>query len=165
MFMLNSYDKSIESYKDYPVQTASHNSVVGSKQPYHLEQKPMQVLLIEDSALLREAIMEVLSHAKLNFKHVATTQLDAIALLDKEAFDFIIVDIELAQGNGFEVIKHVMHPDYAFSPPIAMILTNHAHPHYRQRAKDLGVKYFFDKSMDFDSAIETVEEEAAKFTS
>ena len=124
----------------------------------------MQVLLIEDSALLREAIMEVLSHASLNFKHVATTQADAIALLDKETFDFMIVDIELAQGNGFEVIRHVMQPDYRFTPPIAMILTNHAHPHYRQRAKDLGVKYFFDKSMDFDSAIDTIEEEAAKFT-
>jgi DNA-binding NarL/FixJ family response regulator len=125
----------------------------------------MQVLLIEDSALLSEAIMEVLSHAKLTFKHVATTQLDAIALLNKETFDFMIVDIELAQGNGFEVIKHVMQPNYPFAPPIAMILTNHAHPHYRQRAKDLGVKYFFDKSMDFDSAIETIEEEAAKFSS
>ncbi|HSH98377.1 MAG: response regulator [Methylophilaceae bacterium] len=146
------------------MQTATHNSIASYQQPYQLEQKPMQVLLIEDSALLREAIMEVLSHASLNFKHVATTQADAIALLDKETFDFMIVDIELAQGNGFEVIKHVMQPDYPFTPPIAMILTNHAHPHYRQRAKDLGVKYFFDKSMDFDSAIDTIEEEAAKFT-
>jgi DNA-binding NarL/FixJ family response regulator len=147
------------------MQTASHNYVVSSKQPFHSKYEPMQVLLIEDSALLREAIIEVLSDSKVNFKHVATTQLDAIALLDKETFDFMIVDIELAQGNGFEVIKHVMRPDYPFTRPTAMILTNHAHPHYRQRAKDLGVKYFFDKSMDFDSAIDTIEEEAAKFTS
>jgi len=146
------------------LQTASHNAVATSKHSIHSEHQQMQVLLIEDSALLREAIMEVLSHASLNFKHVATTQADAIALLDKEEFDFMIVDIELAQGNGFEVIKHVMQPNYHFTPPTAMILTNHAHPHYRQRAKDLGVKYFFDKSMDFDSAIDTIEEEAAKFS-
>src|SRR5450830_1339892 len=162
--MLGQYDKHMDEKRIFAVQTATHNDILRSNQPYRSEHNSMQVLLIEDSALLREAIMEVLSHASLNFKHVATTQADAIALLDKETFDFMIVDIELAQGNGFEVIRHVMQPDYRFTPPIAMILTNHAHPHYRQRAKDLGVKYFFDKSMDFDSAIDTIEEEAAKFT-
>ena len=43
------------------------------------------------------------------------------------------------------------------------ILTNHANSHYRSMAKDLGVHYFFDKSMDFDLAIEAIELEAERF--
>lgn len=162
--MLDTYENRLDKKGHHlSLQEASDSSLVSSRPLHRLEQKPMQVLLIEDSALLREAIMELLAHTKLHFKHIATTQSDAIALLDKEQFDFMIVDIELAQGNGFEVIKHVLQPDYPFTAPTAMMLTNHAFPHYRQRAKDLGVKYFFDKSMDFDRAIETIEEEAEKF--
>ena len=44
------------------------------------------------------------------------------------------------------------------------MLTNHANAQYRRLAKDLGVKYFFDKSMDFDLAIETIELEANRFS-
>jgi hypothetical protein len=44
------------------------------------------------------------------------------------------------------------------------MLTNHANSQYRKLAKELGVNYFFDKSMDFDLAIETIELEAEKFT-
>lgn len=40
------------------------------------------------------------------------------------------------------------------------MLTNHAYVIYRHRAQALGVKYFFDKSMHFDEAIEAIKKEA-----
>lgn len=124
----------------------------------------MKVLLVEDSALIRDAIVEVLSDSKhLQITEFATTQSKAIELLNEQQFDMLMVDIELEQGNGFEVVKHALSDDYAFKQPIFMMLTNHAHAQYRSLAKSLGVKYFFDKSMDFDLAIETIEQEAGKF--
>ncbi|MCB5187855.1 response regulator [Methylobacillus caricis] len=124
----------------------------------------MKVLLVEDSPLLREAIMEILSSCtSLAFAGVAVTQEEAVMQLRQQPFDLLLVDIELAQGNGFEVIKATQEPDYPYPRPTYLILTNHAYAQYRERARSLGVEHFFDKSMDFDIAIDTIEAEASKF--
>lgn len=69
----------------------------------------------------------------------------------------LLVDIELADGNGFEVIKYALAQPTISKPPVIMMLANHTHTQYRKFAKHLGVKYLFDKSLDFDLAIETIE--------
>lgn len=125
----------------------------------------MRVLLVEDSKLIRDTLISMLSNTQhLMVKALANTKKSAIALLDREQFDMLLVDIELAEGNGFEVIKYVLAKPYAIKPPLIMILTNHAHPQYRKFAKHLGVKYFFDKSLDFNLVIKTIEQEAALFS-
>jgi len=127
---------------------------------------PMKILLVEDSLLIRNTLIEILDNSSdLTVNGIASTQNTAIALLDEQQFDMLLVDIELAQGNGFEVIKHTQKAEYPFKEPVYVMLTNHANTQYRKLAHDLGVKYFFDKSMDFDLAIETIESEAALFSS
>ena len=127
--------------------------------------KQMKMLLVEDSKLLRDILFDAISHLdNISVTGTATTQQQAISLLNESAFDIVLLDIELAQGNGFEVIKHIQQENYAFKPPVLMMLTNHAHPHYRNLAKVLGVPYFFDKSMDFDLAIDAIELEADRFS-
>ena len=126
---------------------------------------PMKVLLVEDSVLIRDALMEVLSgDNNLTVDGIAATQSNALALLDTQQFDMLLLDIELAEGNGFEVIRHTQKTGYPFKAPVLIMLTNHANSQYRKLAKDLGVKYFFDKSLDFDLAIETIEREAEMFS-
>jgi DNA-binding NarL/FixJ family response regulator len=125
----------------------------------------MNVLLVEDSEMLRNVIKESLTEcSQVAVSGVAATQLEAIALLDEQQFDMMVVDIELADGNGFEVIKHTLESNYPFKPPVAVMLTNHAYTHYRRSAHELGVNYFFDKSMEFDKAVETIISEADRFS-
>lgn len=124
----------------------------------------MRVLLVEDSILLRDTIMDILGGAfGLQFDGLAATQSEAIDLIYKQPYDMLILDIELAEGNGFEVLKATQASDYPFPRPVYIIFTNHAYPQYRLLAKQLGVEHFFDKSMDFDVAMETIEDEARKF--
>ena len=126
--------------------------------------RSMKMLLVEDSNLLREVLFDTISNLKnLSIEGMAATQATSITLLNETQFDILLLDIELAEGNGFEVVKHIRKQSYPFKPPILMILTNHANSHYRSMAKDLGVHYFFDKSMDFDLAIEAIELEAERF--
>ncbi len=126
--------------------------------------KPMKMLLVEDSTLLREVLFETINNLKnLSVEGTAATQTKAISLLNEMQFDILLLDIELSEGNGFEVIKHTKKPHYPFKAPILMMLTNHANSYYRCIAKDLGVHYFFDKSMDFDLAIQAIEFEADSF--
>ena len=126
--------------------------------------RPMKMLLVEDSNLLRELLFENINNLKnLSVEGMAATQTKAISLLNEMQFDILLLDIELSEGNGFEVIKHTKKPQYPFKSPILMMLTNHANSHYRSMAKGLGVHYFFDKSMDFDLAIQAIELEAERF--
>lgn len=123
----------------------------------------MQILLVEDSALIKDAIVDSLSgNEHVSFEGFARTQEEAIALIYQRPFDLLLVDIELAKGNGFEVLKALESENYQFPRPVRIMLTNHAFSYYRNQAQLLGVEYFFDKSMDFDLAIETIEAEAAK---
>ena len=127
--------------------------------------KKMKMLLVEDSKLLRDILIDAINHLdNISVVASATSQQQAINLLNESEFDIVLLDIELAQGNGFEVIKHLLQEDYAFKQPVLMMLTNHAHSQYRSFAKTLGVPYFFDKSMDFDLAIDAIELEADRFS-
>lgn len=126
----------------------------------------MKVLLVEDSKLLREVLTEILSGCSgLSLEDFASNQAEAISLIQKQAFDLLVVDIELAKGNGFEVIRATRADSYPFSKPVCVVLTNHANKQYREEAKKLDIEYFFDKSMDFELAIETIEAESKKFSS
>lgn len=124
----------------------------------------MKILLVEDSVLLRSVITDSFKNcAHIDIQQFADTQIAATNLLDSQQFDLLLLDIELAEGNGFEVIKHTQTSHYLFKVPILIMLTNNVHPHYRKYAKELGVHHFFDKSMDFLLAIETIMIKAAKF--
>jgi CheY-like chemotaxis protein len=84
---------------------------------------------------------------------VATTEKEATRLLDAKQYDLIVADIELAEGNGFDVVRHTLAKDYSYAVPVTVMLTNHANSYYRNLAHTLNIKYFFDKSMDFEAAI------------
>ena len=56
--------------------------------------------------------------------------------------DIAIVDISLAEGNGFEVVKAMA----AAEPrPLVFVLTNHATQPYRDHAARLGADAFYDR--------------------
>ncbi len=116
-----------------------------------------KILLVEDSAILREGINNMLAAEDISIDDFAVSQQEAISLLDKKQYDVMIVDIELTQGNGFEVVKHALSNDYPYKRPTFIMLTNNAYKHYRDFAKKLGIDYFYDKSMEFDLAIEKIE--------
>lgn len=123
----------------------------------------MKILLVEDSKLLREAITEMLSFCDdISIEDVATTQNEAIRLLDSKPYDLMVADIELAEGNGFEVVRHTLQQSFPFLVPTTVMLTNHANHYYRNLASSLNIKYFFDKSMDFEEAIQAIVQESAK---
>ena len=162
-------ESSINYTNEPPAQNMSAKSDPPEASADHIRAKDspkqMKMLLVEDSKLLRYILFDAINHIEnVNVTDTATTQQQAISLLDKTQFDIVLLDIELAQGNGFEVIKHIQQKSYAFRPPVLLMLTNHAHPHYRNLAKTLGVPYFFDKSMDFDLAIDAIELEANRFS-
>lgn len=122
-----------------------------------------KVLLVEDSPLIRDVISEMLNDcSQLAIEDIATTSHEAIDLLDRREYDLVVLDIELAQGTGFDVVRHTRQQDYRFKTPDIVMLTNHGNNYYRNLASDLGVQYFFDKSLQFDECMTVIQQRASQ---
>lgn len=122
---------------------------------------PLKVLLIEDSAVIRESLSEALgSTGMLQVAGVAETADDAVRTLKEGQFDAVIVDIQLRRGSGMDVLSY-LHDAGLLPQLMAIVLTNYALATYRKRCQQLGVQYFFDKSLEFDRVIEVLDDFAS----
>ncbi|WP_454719621.1 MULTISPECIES: response regulator [Cupriavidus] len=121
--------------------------------------RTLRVLLIEDSAVLRGMLLEYL-HA---FPFVAAvdwadTESSALRLYEAGRHEVVIVDLQLRQGNGINVLRAMRK-----SAPsgIRIVYTNHAQvPTYRRQCAEAGADYFFDKSLELEQVFRVIEEYA-----
>lgn len=75
----------------------------------------------------------------------APTARGAIAGIEAAQPDAVVLDIQLEEGNGFDVMRAVR----ASAPGAKFyVLTNFAHDGYRRMAEKLGARGFFDKSKE-----------------
>ena len=123
---------------------------------------PLRVFLVEDSAVIRERLTETIS----SLEHVevvghAETEADAIAALQALACDAVVLDLQLREGHGFNVLKALRS---ASDRPriIVLVLSNYATPLYRGRSMEMGADFFFDKSRAYDRLCEVLEELVAR---
>ena len=123
---------------------------------------PLAALLIEDSPLIRRSLTEAIE--ALRFWRVAAfadTPGDAIALLSSQAFDAVIVDLQLKRGSGLDVLAWLEASGAARARgAFVAVLTNHALPAYRERCLQYGVRHFFDKSLEFDRVLDALHDYA-----
>jgi len=113
----------------------------------------MKVIIVDDSAILRERLTDLLSEIpNLRVIGEAETTTEAIAMIQDFKPDAVILDIRLTGGSGIDVLKTVKQGP---NPPLVFILTHYPYPHYRKQCLTYGADYFFDKSVDMDRVVET----------
>ena len=120
----------------------------------------MQVFLVEDSAPVRERLTEMLQDLPDTrvLGHAAEAD-GAIREILAAAPDVVLLDISLAAGSGFDVLRAVR-PQ---APQIDFyLLSNFAAFPYRQLAETLGARGFFDKAREFERVREVIAERAAR---
>ena len=119
-------------------------------------QRPLKVFLVEDSGLIRERLREeIASIRETEFVGCAETATDAVDKLSKLDCDAIVLDINLARGSGFEVLRSVR-AKCAHRPQV-IVFTNYAYPYYRKYTMEMGADFFLDKATDFDRLLEIIE--------
>jgi two-component system OmpR family response regulator len=108
-----------------------------------------RILLIEDSAVLTRRLIDLLSEpGRVEVAAQATTQTEAVLRLQEGAFDVLVVDIELAEGNGVAVIRHARQLYPPDAQPLIVVLTNYASDFVRDHCFAAGADYFLDKMRD-----------------
>jgi DNA-binding NarL/FixJ family response regulator len=109
----------------------------------------MNALVVEDSPQIAERLVELVSvPGRVEVVATAATEDEALAACDSHAIALAIVDLQLAQGTGFGVIRR-LRASGGKSPACIVVLTNHAVPALKVAAFEAGADYFLDKSKDF----------------
>jgi len=108
-----------------------------------------RVLLIEDSAVLTRRLIDLLSEpGRIEVAAQAATQSEAVLRLQEGLFDVLVVDIELAEGNGVAVIRAARQLYPPDAQPLIVVLTNYASDFVRDHCFAAGADYFLDKMRD-----------------
>lgn len=113
------------------------------------ETPPLRVQVIEDlprvQALLRELIEE---SGRFEVTGIADSEEEALRQFDALKPDAVVVDLALRSGSGLGVI-HAIRSRAMASPPLVIVLTNHALPVLEAACRRAGADHFLDKSRDF----------------
>lgn len=121
-----------------------------------------RVFMVEDSPAIRETMRNAVeSSGTVSIVGFAETPEDAWQALQSTSADAVIVDLNLRNGTGFELLARLRD-----APPLAhlvkIVLTNYAAPVFRQRCMALGAQHFFDKSLEFDRVTDILDGLARK---
>lgn len=123
--------------------------------------EPLKIFLVEDSAILRDRLSEVLVNwGDVRMIGHAETEAVADVALKNCDWDVLILDLQLLQGTGLGVLRNLR--GHRRAGTAVIVLTNYAIPSYRARSMELGADYFFDKTKDFAKIKEVFSELAEK---
>jgi DNA-binding NarL/FixJ family response regulator len=119
-------------------------------------QLPLRVLLVEDSLLIRERLVESLADpGRIEIVGQADAEDSAIALAGDRDWDVLVLDLQLKRGTGLAVLRALL----GRRPPDStiIVLTNYSFPQYRSKSLALGADYFFDKAREYHHVREVLE--------
>ena len=115
---------------------------------------PTKVFVVDDSAVVRERLITLLAEVpNVTIVGEAERPSEAIAGIQRQRPDIVVLDISMPGGSGLQVLETVKKDKPA---PMVIMLTNFDHPQYRNRCLQLGADHFLDKSNSFERVIEIV---------
>lgn len=111
----------------------------------------MKILIADDSDVVRKSLVKlVLSVPGFDkpeeAENVANTKNKIIVFRP----DVLILDVNMPNGSGFEVMKTVKEQDYKIT---VIILTNFATVYNKKKSIEAGIDYFLDKSTEFEKVV------------
>ena len=122
----------------------------------------VNVFLVEDSPLVcerLEALLASVAGVVTVGRAIGADEATRSILAGRP--DAVVLDLKLAQGSGFDVLR-VLHDQ---APEIDVyVLSNLAAEPYRRRAERLGARGFFDKTNEFERVRDTLAARAAQFS-
>jgi two-component system chemotaxis response regulator CheY len=114
-----------------------------------------EVLVVDDSKVMRDMVVACLRpYAGLTFTH-ASSGLEAIERLSLKPFDLLILDLNMPDIGGIEVVEYVRGQDTLRQLPI-IIVTTRGDEASRARALAVGANRFMTKPFTPDTMMSQV---------
>jgi DNA-binding NarL/FixJ family response regulator len=108
----------------------------------------MRAFIVDDSAMVRVRLAQMLlTDLGVTVVGQAGTVAAALQEIPRLQPEFVLLDIQLPDGDGISVLKAVkrMRPT-----PAVVMVTNYTDEYYRQQCEVAGADFFLDKSKQFD---------------
>jgi two-component system, chemotaxis family, chemotaxis protein CheY len=115
-----------------------------------------RVLIVDDSSAMRAFVRATLE-AQGIARHVveAASGFDALRVLPRERFDLAVVDINMPDIHGLEVIKLMRGSPQHRSVPV-VVISSEASPRDRERGLALGADTWLAKPFTPEQLVETI---------
>jgi CheY-like chemotaxis protein len=111
--------------------------------------RPSRVLIVEDSPAIAERLVQIVNRpGRVQLAACVATEADALEACNGNLFDLAIVDLQLAEGTGFPVVRRLRATRTGW--PYVVVLTSHALPALEAAALGAGADLFLDKGRQFD---------------
>jgi CheY-like chemotaxis protein len=128
-----------------------------------MDSKPVEILLVEDNEGDVGLVEEVFEDAKIrNVLHVAEDGEEAIQFLFKKnnfanvaTPDIILLDLNLPQKNGIEVLEEIKNDDNLKRIPVVVLTTSKAEEDI-VKSYNLHANSYITKPVDFDQFIKVI---------
>ena len=117
------------------------------------------IMVVEDSLAVRRRLREILDDIQ-RFRIVGEYDAaqDAIAAIDLQPPDVVLLDIKLRVGNGIEVLRHLRKRAPAAK---VIVFSQHDDAGYREQFEQAGAQYFFNKTHETGKLVATLSQLAA----
>ncbi len=118
--------------------------------------KASKILLVEDNLINQNLVVRVLK------KHghpvtVASDGLQALAALEKESFDLILMDVQMPDMDGFEATRAIRYKEKKMGNHIPIIaMTAHAMKGDRDRCIQAGMDDYVSKPIQLDALLSLI---------
>jgi two-component system, OmpR family, response regulator len=116
--------------------------------------RTVKVLVVDDSPIFRERLVALMADLRgVTIVGQAEDGFQAQALFRQHRPDAVVLDIQLPGIGGMDLLVQFKREHPAC---IVIVLTSYAFKEFRDRCTVLGADHFFDKSAEFERAIEVL---------
>ena len=121
----------------------------------------LQVYVVEDLPIIQRLLASAIEAAGAELSGSSADAETAIGDVFALQPDLILIDIDLASGSGFDVLKMLQYNSLV-PAAIKVVLTNYADVEYKNLCVRLGADRFFDKSFEIPQALGLINTLAAE---
>ncbi|MFV0369925.1 MAG: response regulator [Hyphomicrobiaceae bacterium] len=112
--------------------------------------KNLTILLVDDHAVVREGVRQLLLDLPAAHVLEAVNGQDALAVFRKEAIDLVLLDLNLPGTGGLELLRRMLKEN---EKARIIVFSMHSDPLYAARALRLGAKGYVSKSAASDELL------------
>ena len=136
--------------------TGEQEEEIAIAEPEEAQEREPIVMVVDDSITIRKVTERILGRHGMQVI-TAKDGVDAVAQLQEQMPDVMLLDIEMPRMDGYEVATHVRNDERLKDLPIIMITSRTGSKH-RDKAMEIGVNKYLGKPYQEDELMETINE-------